>query len=391
MRIQWTASARLLAASAGLAWLLGLVLGAVGLTLFGIAMALLLLVDGMLMRQPGGHCMLQVSATRVHESDRVSVAAELAGAAHFRIPLPDSCEVLEGSAENDGRGAGLRFVMAPLVRGQHRIGPAQVRSWSPLRLWAAESAVGQSMALCVVPRAEELEEAIASRVPRLNQGRHMANRPGSGFDFFSLRAYASGDTQRSVNWKATAKNDELIVNQRQLEPDAVITFFLDHRTVSGLGAPGATPLDRSCRVAMALVADALAARDTVRFISYGSDIEVLRGSGASLLFDIEDHLSRVRAAGTRTLEDAWRHARSDLQAKGPIVVLTSAELDGTLKDVASSMANSGFTVHVVSPMPEDDLETGMDRQSARQAALTGLRGQGARVHELRPHARLAAW
>lgn len=68
---------------------------------------------------------------------------------------------------------------------------------------------------------------LARRALGLLEGEHGSNRPGNGFDFLDLRDYASGDSARQIDWKASAKNGRPIVINRQRDVTSTAWLLLD--------------------------------------------------------------------------------------------------------------------------------------------------------------------
>lgn len=289
----------------------------------------------------------------------------------------DSTNLWEPTTSEDA----LEFRVVAKVRGPQRIGPVMVRFWSPLRLWAHDLTMQEEVTVEVVPRVALVKRfGLLSRVVKPMQGRFQVNRPGHGFDFFTLRQYAPGDTMRSVNWKASARREDLIVNQRQLETHSEILILLDARTVMGMGPAGITPLDRGCRAALGLFTNAMAARDTIRFIVYGTHVTVLPAGTQNRIQAMESLLASLLAGGAIPARQAWETGRKDMRSQGPVIVITSGELDFDLPRLASDVLARGHPLTVVSPTPTDkDWEESPTRHSAREQVLQGLRQTGAVV------------
>lgn len=278
------------------------------------------------------------------------------------------------------------FHVVGKVRGPHRVGPVRIRNWSPMRLWAHDHFIGRPQEVDVVPRQDDIKGlGLMSRIVRPMQGRFNVNRPGQGFDFFSLRGYQGSDTMRSVNWKATARRDDLIVNQRQLETHSEIVIFIDARVTMGVGPVGRTPLDRGCRVALAAFAEALSSRDVVRFFAYGDGITEMPPGSRDRLMKMETLLSRLPAAGTTGIVDAWEVAKREVKGTGPILLITSLEADAGLPDVVSNMTGRGHPVTVIGPVPADvqwNSPEASARRKRRQLMAEQLRNKGAVVVDL---------
>ncbi len=71
-------------------------------------------------------------------------------------------------------------------------------------------------------------EDLADETP-LDVGKLVANKRGLGQDLLALRDYQPNDDLRSIDWKATARSQSLIVREFAAEDDQRITVILDPR------------------------------------------------------------------------------------------------------------------------------------------------------------------
>ena len=58
-------------------------------------------------------------------------------------------------------------------------------------------------------------------------GNQVARQKGEGLEFADLREFAAGDRVRSINWRASARRNVLVVNERHPERNADVILFLD--------------------------------------------------------------------------------------------------------------------------------------------------------------------
>ena len=58
-------------------------------------------------------------------------------------------------------------------------------------------------------------------------GNQVARPKGEGIEFADLRRYAAGDRSAAINWRASARRGELVVNEQHPERNADVILFLD--------------------------------------------------------------------------------------------------------------------------------------------------------------------
>jgi uncharacterized protein (DUF58 family) len=392
-RMEWTRQALWCTLAGWASLAVGAWLGSRTLVAGGAALLFWVLADALLTAGHAPTVRLQVTPQRVPENQGVTAELEMAGLRrrHQVRLLLDPGLGLPPDATNLAAGftAGAHVqsvrVQTPL-RGARLVGPVEVRYWSPSRLWARQWTLGEAVPIEVLPSSEDVRRlGLLSRVVKPLEGRYSVNRPGSGFDFFTLRGYTTGDTQRSVNWKASARQeDDLIVNQRQRETLTELTILVDGRLVSGVGPLGQSPLDRACRLALGLYVQGLRNRDIVRLACYGEGV-ARPPPGGDRLHTCEQFLARLQPAGAAGLREAWDAVHADIKAPGPIMVLSSLEGDAGAAPAIADMVARHHPVTVVSPTPTGpSWSADAARQQRRNDLIREVRRSGAVVVDWLP-------
>ncbi len=85
--------------------------------------------------------------------------------------------------------------------------------------------------LIVFPKVEPIDNELDD-MP-LEAGKIVANKRGLGQDLLALRDYRPNDDLRRVDWKATARSQQLTVREFSAEDDKRITVFFDTRVPEG--------------------------------------------------------------------------------------------------------------------------------------------------------------
>ncbi|MGH7337993.1 MAG: DUF58 domain-containing protein, partial [Myxococcota bacterium] len=237
----------LVAVAGPLAIVLGLALGRGALTGLGVALLAYLAVGFLFAPRRVLEGTLTLSQDRLREDDAFRVDATLAtrrersGLVEAHVALPGVAKVTEGdpldlTVIRPATEHRLQFTAAVPARGVYAIGPVEVRARDPFGLFALEWDLAPSTSLTVYPRWRLVKDLpLRGKTPRMLAGKYVVHQPGDSLEFFGLREYLPGDALRSVNWKATAKENELIVNQWERESVTEATIFVDARRVAGIG------------------------------------------------------------------------------------------------------------------------------------------------------------
>lgn len=149
----------------------------------------------------------------------------------------------------------VRYELTPTRRGPRTLGGVTARYPGPLGLVQRQERTALPADVDVYP------DVHAARLLELlrRQGRQDARLGsmrvrGGDTDFERLRPYAVGDEPRFVDWRATARRDDLTVRQFQAESDQNVVFALDvGRSMRG-ESEGLTAVDHALNAAL-LAAD----------------------------------------------------------------------------------------------------------------------------------------
>jgi uncharacterized protein (DUF58 family) len=249
-------------------------------------------------------------------------------------PLGASPTFLIGNLR-PGKTARLTYSVHPAQRGRFFFGAVHVTSIDPLGMAESRQSTGQSAEVVVLPTVTPLS-GLPSAFAAAAEESSGRTAPGAGEPDASLRPYNVGDELRRVNWKATARRDELMV-RTQIEPrKTAITIFLDHR-LSSYGA----------NVAALEWNIAATASITAHFLALGVPTQVVLADGTRLvpvaspsLRDVLRALALLQPSLARTITiDAQHVSRQHLvvlggQLSAEDVSVVSATRSGNLAATA---------------------------------------------------------
>ena len=128
-----------------------------------------------------------------------------------------------------GAHIAVSYRLRPRERGDAIFDACWLRVTSPLALWQRRCRVGTAQTVKVFPDFSRLMRQTLSatdrRVPSVGALRR--RQRGEGTDFRQLREYRQGDSLRSIDWKASARQNKPISREYQEERDQQVVFLLD--------------------------------------------------------------------------------------------------------------------------------------------------------------------
>ena len=183
--------------------------------------------------------------------------------------LPQTIEVLAG------KEAVLQYAVKPHRRGASEMPAVHLRFPTRLGLWMRQQVRPLKTPIRIYPdiRAVYRYELMA-RQNRLSEiGVRMVRMPGQGREFERLREFRYGDEIRQIDWKATARQRELVSREFNVERNQNIVIMVDCGRFMRNETDGISYLDRALNSAIMLSYIALGQGDNVSLLAFSNKIE----------------------------------------------------------------------------------------------------------------------
>lgn len=215
--------------------------------------------------------------------------------------LPPGVKVAQGSSVgfaplSNGETVVIRYRVTSDAPGSYELGPLLLTAEDSFGLRSKSSALGLTFRLDVLPTIEQ-RARVPFRPARTKNwpGQVVSPKPGSGQDFYALRQYLSTDPVRTVNWKASARQDRMYSNQYMSELGAEAVLVVDKSSASDFGVPPRSALTYVDRCAAAISSGLLLAGNRVGLVVFGGTVLKVRpGTGVRHLERILLSLARVK-------------------------------------------------------------------------------------------------
>ena len=163
--------------------------------------------------------------------------------------------------------------------GSVELGDIRMRARGRIGMLTWEGRIRRPQRLQIYPRPELLQSLVAPLDTQLATGDLVARIRADGHEFADTRVFVPGDRLRSVNWRASARRGELIVNERHPDRNADVVLFLDSFAEARSGDEADGTLERAVRAAATLAGRYLARRDRVGLVTFGGILRWLEPGG----------------------------------------------------------------------------------------------------------------
>ena len=167
-----------------------------------------------------------------------------------------------------GQRVALPEDFKPTRRGDRPSLGVTIRSFGPLRLAFKQATHHPDWTLRVLPRFESRKH-LPEKLAKLRQveGATAIRGRGQGTEFDTLREYVPGDDVRSIDWRATARRNDVMLRTWRPERSRRVVCVLDTGRTSAVRVGDEPRLDAAMDAALLLAAVAQEAGDQVDLIA----------------------------------------------------------------------------------------------------------------------------
>jgi uncharacterized protein (DUF58 family) len=169
----------------------------------------------------------------------------------------------------------LIYSLRPTFRGVISFGKIHVYIASSLGLVKRKFSFPADTDLPVYPSFVQLKkyELLAFSNTLIQHGLKKVRRLGHTMEFEKIKEYVAGDDFRTVNWKATAKSNKLMVNQYQDERSQSVYCILDKGRVMKMPFDGLSLLDYAINACLVVSNVVLRKQDYAGFFSFSRRVD----------------------------------------------------------------------------------------------------------------------
>ena len=167
----------------------------------------------------------------------------------------------------------LKYQLKPFSRGIYDFGHSNVYSTSPLKLASRKYVLGQPTQLKAYPSFLNLRSFDIKGVTSNVFGTKKTRRIGHSLEFEQIKDYVTGDDIRMLNWKATAKRNQLMINQFIEEKSQSVYSIIDKGRVMEMNFNGLTLLDYAINATLAVSHVVLRKQDKLGMLTFSKDLE----------------------------------------------------------------------------------------------------------------------
>ena len=169
----------------------------------------------------------------------------------------------------------IYYNLSPKERGVYLFGRVNVYANSPLQLATKKYILSEEKELKCYPSFLKLRDfnIQAFNSATTSYGSKKVGRIGHSLEFEQIKEYVAGDDIRTVNWKASAKRNLLMVNQYVEEKSQSVYAIIDKGRAMQMQFNGLSLLDYAVNATLAISNTILRKQDKAGMLSFSTKLE----------------------------------------------------------------------------------------------------------------------
>lgn len=231
--------------------------------------------------------------------------------------------------------ATTNYTLRPLSRGEYKFGNLLCYAASPLRLLQRRFSFTEPVTVKVYPAYHELRHyqlmaVTGNAIPGVKKMRKL----GHSLEFEKIKEYVQGDDARTINWKATARTGNVMVNMYTDARQQQVYCLVDKGRNMKMPFDGLTLLDHSVNAALALLNVALLKQDKAGLITFSnkvSDVVAADRRNNQLHLIMETLYKQQTEFKESDYEALWKLVYHNITQRSLILLFTNFETYSSLE------------------------------------------------------------
>lgn len=188
----------------------------------------------------------------------------------FQVRNFEISRKIKASSQDD-----FQYFLRPVERGEYVFGNLNVYISSPLRIISRRFTFNKDQMVPTYPSYIQLRkyDLMAFSNNLFQYGVKKIRRIGHTMEFEQIKEYIQGDDIRTLNWKATAKKNSLMVNQFQDEKSQSVYMVIDKGRVMKMPFNGLSLLDYAINATLVLSNVILKKHDKAGMFTFSKKVE----------------------------------------------------------------------------------------------------------------------
>lgn len=224
----------------------------------------------------------------------------------------------------------ITYYLRPLKRGDYSFGALNLFAGTPIGFFSRRYRFSSDTVVPVYPSYLQMRKyellAISNRLTQT--GIKKIRRIGQNREFELIKEYVSGDDSRTINWKATARKNHLMVNHYQDERSQQVYCLIDKGRVMQMPFNGLSLLDYAINASLVISNIAIKKFDKAGLLTFQDTIgsTVAAGNQSKQISRILEVLYNQKTAYRESdYSMLYAHIRKHITQRSLLLLFTNFE------------------------------------------------------------------
>ena len=168
----------------------------------------------------------------------------------------------------------INYSVRPVSRGEYHFGKINIYAVSSISIIKRRFKLGEDVMIPCYPSYIQMRQyelmAMSNRLTDF--GVKKIRRIGHQMEFDQIREYVKGDDYRTINWKATARRSQIMVNQYQDEKAQPVYSIIDCGRSMKMPFYGLSLLDYAINTSLVISNTAVLKHDKAGLLCFGKNV-----------------------------------------------------------------------------------------------------------------------
>ena len=253
----------------------------------------------------------------------------------YPVEMQDRSTVLNGLLSSSSIKE-FSYQFTPKKRGEYQFGDVFLIIRSMFFLASRRIDVPLKETIHVYPSVLQLKkyELLVFQQQKTSVGIKKIRRLGNNSEFEQIKNYVQGDELKSINWKATSRRNELMVNQYQEEKSQSIYCIIDKSRSMQMEFDALSMLDYSINSSLVFTNIALKKGDKAGLITYSDKIGTMlpaERSGSQMRRIQETLYNQKSLFKEANYELLYQSVRRTIKTRSLLVLFTNFETEFAMR------------------------------------------------------------
>lgn len=251
--------------------------------ILAVTLLLLTAIDILILYRSAGVLVSRLLPEKFSNADINEVQVKIQNTCSFPVSVEVIDEIPVQFQERDfyrklkissGENSSFTYELRPVDRGEYHFGRVNIYLSSVLQLVRRRQVSSSEGLVKVYPSFKQMRKYEFMSVERISarSGLKKIRRIGHTIEFEQIKEYVAGDDIRSMNWKATAKQGAMMVNQYQDERSQPVYSLIDTGRNMKMPFDNLKLLDYAINSSLALSNIALKKKDKAGLVCFSDKL-----------------------------------------------------------------------------------------------------------------------